>query len=238
MKKLSRPIASAMLLLFLFGLFFYMFFNEAYGATASAMENEMHPIGDVVENTVTTVTEEKHLSSVSSHYVPQYFEAYVEQTTAETLIKPTITDAIEEEPQKVDGDSISEQTEEPETAVETHPVDESDSWVNPNWTPEDGHLTRTGGVFRGPSGKETYYNLNMNLVIQYMRDLGFSEEEYPYWVRDDGVKMFGDYVMVAADLSIRPKGTILETSLGTAIVCDTGTFAQTNHMQVDIAVNW
>ena len=68
--------------------------------------------------------------------------------------------------------------------------------------------------------------------------MGYSEEEYPYWVREDGVKMFGDYIMVAADLNIRPKGTILECSLGTAIVVDTGDFAKTNHTQLDVATSW
>lgn len=96
-------------------------------------------------------------------------------------------------------------------------------------------LTPAAGVFNGPSGKETYYNLNMGGVIYLMRYLGYSEQEYPYWVRDDGVRMFGDYVMVAADLNLRPKGTILESSLGTAIVVDTGALEPT---QLDIAVNW
>ena len=99
-------------------------------------------------------------------------------------------------------------------------------------------LNSFNGRIQGPSGEETYYNLPMEGVISIMRDLGYSEEEYPYWVRDDGVKMFGDYVMCAAHLGIRPKGTILESSLGTAIVCDTGTFAETNMYQLDIAVSW
>ena len=101
-----------------------------------------------------------------------------------------------------------------------------------------GSLTKKIGVFNGPSGKETYYNLPMGGVISIMRSLGYTEEEYPYWVRDDGVKMFGNYVMVAANLEIRPKGTILECSLGTAIVVDTGGFASHNIEQLDIAVNW
>jgi hypothetical protein len=71
-----------------------------------------------------------------------------------------------------------------------------------------------------------------------MRDAGFNEEEYPYWVRDDGCKMLGDYIMVAADLSIRPRGSIIETSLGTALVCDTGSFVNYNSTQIDVAVNW
>ena len=99
-------------------------------------------------------------------------------------------------------------------------------------------LNAYDGVFYGPSGKETYYNLPMDGVVRIMREAGYSEEEYPYWVRDDGVKMFGDYVMVAADLSIRPRGSILECSLGTAIVCDTGEFVETNPTQLDIAVDW
>lgn len=100
------------------------------------------------------------------------------------------------------------------------------------------HLTASGGVFNGPSGKETYYNMKMGQVVKNMRDLGYSETEYPYWVREDGVKMLGDYVMAAADFNTRPKGTILNTSLGQAIVCDTGQFTLTNPTQVDIAVGW
>lgn len=96
-------------------------------------------------------------------------------------------------------------------------------------------LNRYNGIFDGPSGKETYYNLSMNLVVQYMKDLGYS---YNYWIRKDGVKMLGQYVMVAADLNIRPKGTIVPTSLGPGIVCDTGTFVNQNRYQLDIAVNW
>ena len=94
------------------------------------------------------------------------------------------------------------------------------------------------GTVEGPSGKETYYNLPMDGVIYYMRELGYDELEYPYWVRADGCKMLGNYIMCAAALDIRPKGTILESSLGTCIVCDTGEFVNWNHTQIDIAVNW
>lgn len=96
-------------------------------------------------------------------------------------------------------------------------------------------LNKRNGVVQGPSGKETYYNLPMGGVIRIMRKLGY---DYEYWVRDDGVKMFGPYVMCAANLELRPKGTIVETSLGTAIVCDTGSFAKKNRTQLDIAVAW
>lgn len=101
-----------------------------------------------------------------------------------------------------------------------------------------GKLTKSAGVYNGPSGKETYYNLNMSGVVKIMRGLGYTEEEYPYWVREDGCKMLGDYIMVAACFSIRPRGTIVETSLGKGIVCDTGGFASRNQTQLDIATNW
>ena len=104
--------------------------------------------------------------------------------------------------------------------------------------PERPHLTKSGGVFQGPSGKETYYNLPMGNVINYMRDLGYSVEEYPFWIREDGAKMLGDYCMAACNLNIRPKGTIIETSLGMAIVCDTGSFASYNATQIDLATDW
>ena len=107
--------------------------------------------------------------------------------------------------------------------------------VNP---PTKKHITRRSGVCNGPSGRETYYNLKMDLVVKYMRKLGYKEKDYPYWVRDDGAKMLGNYVMVAANLKIRPKGTILECSLGTAIVCDTGGFVKKYPKGLDIAVNW
>lgn len=96
-------------------------------------------------------------------------------------------------------------------------------------------LNKRNGVFYGPSGKESYYNLSMDLVLRYMYREGF---RYHYWVRKDGVKMLGDYVIVAADLRIRPKGTVLMTSLGQAIVCDTGEFAKSDPTALDVAVTW
>ena len=71
-----------------------------------------------------------------------------------------------------------------------------------------------------------------------MRDCGYSEEEYPYWVRNDGAKMLGDYVMVAANLSVYPRGSIVETSLGTGLVCDLCVGATYGDTDLDIAVNW
>ena len=105
-----------------------------------------------------------------------------------------------------------------------------------NWN--GSKLTKSKGVNYGPSGKETYYNLPMGGVIKIMRNMGYNETDYPYWVRDDGAKMLGNYIMIAANLQLRPRGTIVDTSLGKGIVCDTGDFAKNNPTQIDIAVNW
>lgn len=102
-----------------------------------------------------------------------------------------------------------------------------------------GVLTASSGVNYNQNGnKETYYNLEMSGVVSIMRSYGFTEEEYPYWVREDGVKMLGGYVMVAANLDVYPRGTTVYTSLGTGLVCDTGGFAASNPTQFDIAVSW
>lgn len=91
------------------------------------------------------------------------------------------------------------------------------------------------GTVKGPNGKETYYNLDMTGVIWIMESLGYN---YEYSVREDGVKMYGPFIMVAADLDLRPRGSIIKTSLGWAMVCDTGAFTQWNPYQLDIAVKW
>lgn len=96
-------------------------------------------------------------------------------------------------------------------------------------------LTASGGVYYGPNGKETYYNLNMSGVVDIMRGMGNNDN---YWVREDGVKMLGDYVIVAADLNKYPRGSIVDTSLGQGIVCDTGSFTQNSDTQLDIATDW
>lgn len=107
-------------------------------------------------------------------------------------------------------------------------ADTTSSWSGPV-------LNKRAGTVQGPSGKETYYNMDMSGVISIMRSMGNTDE---YWVRDDGVKMLGDYVMCAANLSVHPRGSLVESSLGTAIVCDTGGFASSNPNQLDIAVTW
>lgn len=90
-----------------------------------------------------------------------------------------------------------------------------------------GKLTAQGGINYYNNQKETYYNLDMSGVISNAQSQGI---EGNYWVRDDGVKMYGDYVIVASQL---PKNTIIETSLGPGLVLD---YCPSN--SVDIATNW
>lgn len=99
-------------------------------------------------------------------------------------------------------------------------------------------LTRQAGTIEGPSGRETYYNLDMTKVVANMRKIGYDETNYPYWVREDGVKMLGNYAILSANQNIRPIGTILPTSLGEGIVCDTGGFIEQYPNGVDIATIW
>lgn len=103
----------------------------------------------------------------------------------------------------------------------------------------DSHLTAYGGVFYGPSGKETYYNLSMDGVVSIMRNSGYDENTYPYWIRSDGCKMLGNYIMLACNLDVRPRGSLVETSLGTGIVCDKcPSSVGENIYQIDIATAW
>lgn len=105
--------------------------------------------------------------------------------------------------------------------------------VSYNWN--GSVLSKSKGVNHGPSGKETYYNLPMQGVINIMRKMGNNNK---YWVRKDGCKMLGNYIIAAANLKVRPRGSIVNTSLGKAIVCDTGSFAKRNAYQLDIATTW
>ena len=99
-------------------------------------------------------------------------------------------------------------------------------------------LNRTRGVAYFDGHRETWSNLDMSVVVQYARQriAGYSDAEY--WIREDGCKMLGPYIMVAAHQGIYPYGSLVETSLGTGIVVDTGTFKYSNPFQIDIATDW
>lgn len=98
-----------------------------------------------------------------------------------------------------------------------------------NYPSGGGVLTPSGGVNWFNGRKEMYYNLDMSQVVANAHAMGIQGD---YYVRGDGVKMLGGYIMVAS--SDLPKGTIVETSLGTAIVVDAGCASGV----IDVAVTW
>lgn len=173
-------------------------------------------------------------------------EKYTMPVSTSMVYRREMAETKEDETTKVEPITMMQEVTEPiedievtlaeEVIEETEVVEET----VPETTEESKYdgpvLTARMGINEdGPSGRESWYNLDMSGVIKIMKSLGY---DYEYWIREDGVKMYGDYVMVAANLEIRPKGTILETSLGTAMVCDTGGFVKYHPYQLDIAVNW
>lgn len=90
--------------------------------------------------------------------------------------------------------------------------------------------TTSDGILR----EETYYDLDMSTVMKWFCGAGGY-----YSVRADGVKVDKDgYVIVAAHLGRYPRCSIVETSLGPGKVYDTGSFANSNAEQFDIATDW
>lgn len=86
---------------------------------------------------------------------------------------------------------------------------------------------------KGVSHRETYYDLNMSVVMQSCGQGG------RYDVRPDGAKVDGQgYIIVAANYSSYPKCSIVETSLGPAKVYDTGGFAARFPYGFDLATDW
>ena len=98
-------------------------------------------------------------------------------------------------------------------------------------------LNKRDGVNYYGDQKETYYNLDMSRIYAKAdRNFGTWHRK---WTRDDGVKMYGPYVVLAVPFDVYPYGTTdIPTSLGPGIALDTGAFAQTNKNQIDIAVDW
>lgn len=98
-------------------------------------------------------------------------------------------------------------------------------------------LNKRDGVNYYHGQKETYYNLDMKNVYA-KADSNFGKH-HKKWTRDDGVKMYGPYVVLAVPFDVYPYGTTdIPTSLGLGIALDTGRFAEANKNQVDVAVDW
>jgi uncharacterized protein YabE (DUF348 family) len=86
---------------------------------------------------------------------------------------------------------------------------------------------------KGVSHRETYYDLNMHVVMQACGQGGY------YTVRPDGAKVDAQgYIIVAANFSVYPRCSIVETSLGPAKVYDTGGFATRYPTGFDLATDW
>lgn len=194
--------------------------------------SEVFNIPEPAENPETGVAEE-----IINFDLKNYKSPNISEYDFETIEAPDAPEVLEADPVEVSevpevpntSEAAEAQPVEAPTAQESDPVsDETYDWDGPV-------LNSVIGTIQGPSGKETYYNLNMSGVIDIMRGIGNNDE---YWVRDDGVKMLGDYVMVAADLDIHPRGSHVPTSLGMGVVCDTGDFIYDNPQQLDIAVSW
>ena len=105
----------------------------------------------------------------------------------------------------------------------------------PDYTAPASGLNPTSGINNFNGHTESYYNLPMDGVIQQARNFGIEGE---YWIRDDGIKMYGDYVICACNRDIYPLGSLVETSFGTGISLDTGSFIAWNPGNVDIATSW
>lgn len=96
-------------------------------------------------------------------------------------------------------------------------------------------LTAAKGVNTFEGHKETWYNLKMTKVIQ-RTDKAFGMTDL-YHIREDGVKMYGPWVIVAADPRVHGRYTLVETSLGTGICLDVHTVEDDPEL-IDIATNW
>lgn len=101
--------------------------------------------------------------------------------------------------------------------------------VSPKWS-ENFLTAAIGGIkYLGSDGrltKETWCDLDPSNLATLMRKQGI---DLDFWIREDGVYMYGDYVMVAADIPHMDgtqqaaeyrKGDLVQTSLGTGMVVD------------------
>lgn len=123
------------------------------------------------------------------------------------------------------------------TPIQTVEVTPSVKQIEAIGTRSVGGLTRSKGVYfftdsKGVTHRETFYDLNMSGVIG---NCGGSN----YIVRGDGVKVDKDgFILVAANLRLYPRCSIVETSLGLGKVYDTGDFAGTHPHGFDLATDW
>lgn len=94
-------------------------------------------------------------------------------------------------------------------------------------------LTAKLGTIQYNGHTETWYNLPMKNCVQRAQNMGIPCE---YWIDDRGVKMFGQWVIVAAHPS-KVRYTFVDTSLGKGIILDFHTCYDKQELY-DIATSW
>lgn len=100
-----------------------------------------------------------------------------------------------------------------------------------------GGLSKSKGVYfftdsRGITHRETYYDLPMGGVMGFCGGGAYN-------IRSDGAKIDKNgYILVAANLALYPRCSVVETSLGLGKVYDTGDFASTHPHGFDLATDW
>lgn len=94
-------------------------------------------------------------------------------------------------------------------------------------------LTARAGRITFDGHQETWYNLPMQNVIERSdAAIGLSDM---YWIRDDGVKMYAQWVICAAHPS-KVRYSRIQTSLGEGIILDFHNVTDTE--LIDIATAW
>lgn len=190
-------------------------------------------LGGIVKNNEDVNNELKECKDQYSELYDKYISSEEDNAKLRMEVDTLLIDL---ENTKKERDAAKSELEDAQLQIEQQSVEIEEPQIElMSYTVENDCLTPSKGVHYGVSGKETYYNLDMSGVVSIMRGMGNTDE---YWVREDGVKMLGNYVMVAANLDLHPRGSYVETSLGTGIVCDTGGFAINNPTQLDIATVW
>lgn len=91
---------------------------------------------------------------------------------------------------------------------------------NHKWSSQ--YHRKVQGIQHHSRSRQFYSFFFISLLLVYSSLLNFSSQ----------------YIMCAADLALRPRGSLVESSLGTCIVADTGDFIYANPTQIDIAVDW
>lgn len=94
-------------------------------------------------------------------------------------------------------------------------------------------LTAVKGINNFMGHEESWYDLDMKNIIEKADQI---YGENPYWIREDGVKMYGPYVICASRKE--RYGDVVDTSLGRGLILDTGDFVKDHPDRIDIATNW